>query len=51
MLLVTRGKYGLDLAHTYAAHFSKVLGIEVNNGLGLVVQHIEALIELIENTV
>lgn len=50
-LLVTRGKYGLDLAHTYAAHFSKVPGIEENNGLGLVVLRIEALIELIENTV
>ena len=50
-LLVTCGKYGLDLAHAYAAHFSKVPRIEENNGLGLVVLHIEALIELIENRV
>jgi hypothetical protein len=50
-LLVTWGKYGLDLAHAYAAHFSKVPGIEENNGLGLVVPHIEAWIELIENRV
>ena len=50
-LLVTRGKYGLDLAHAYAAHFSKVPGIEENNGLGLVVLRIEALIKLIENRV
>ena len=50
-LLVTWVKYGLDLAHAYADHFSKVLGIEKNDGLGLVMLCIEALIELIENTV
>ena len=49
-LLVTRGKYGLDLAHAYAAHFSKVPGIGENN-VGLVVLCIEALIELIEDRV
>jgi hypothetical protein len=49
-LLVVRGKYGLDLAHTYAAHFAKVAGIEENNGLGLMAQHVKALIELIDIT-
>lgn len=50
-LLVTRGKYGLDLAHAYTVAFSKLPGIEANNGLGLVVQRIESLIKLIEKTV
>ena len=47
-LLVVRGKYRLDLAHTYVAHFAKVAGIEENNGLGLMAQHVKALIELID---
>jgi hypothetical protein len=47
-LLVVRGKYGLDLAHTYAYHFAKVAGIEENNGLGLMAQRVKALIELID---
>ena len=49
-LLVGQGKYGLDLAHRYAAHFVTVAGIENNNGLGLVAQRIKALIELIDTT-
>ena len=49
-LLVVRGKYGLDLAHTYAAHFTKVAGIEENNGLGLMAQRVKVLIELIDIT-
>ena len=40
-----RGKYGLDIAHRYAAHFATVAGIENNNGLGLVAQCIKTLIE------
>ena len=49
-LLVVRGKYGLDLAHRYAAHFVTVAGIENINGLGLMAQHIKVLIELIDMT-
>jgi len=49
-LLVVRGKYGLDLAHRYAAHFATVAGIENNNGLGLVAQRVKVLIELIDTT-
>jgi hypothetical protein len=49
-LLIARGKYGLDLAHAYAAHFAKVAGIEENNGLGLMAQRVKALIELIDMT-
>jgi hypothetical protein len=48
-LLITRGKYGLDLAYTYVAHFLKVPGIEENDGLGLMALRIEALIKLIED--
>ena len=44
-------KYGLDLAYTYAAHFAKVAGITENNGLGLMAQHVNALIELIDMTI
>jgi len=49
-LLVVRGKYRLDLAHTYADHFAKVAGIKENNGLGLMAQCVKALIELIDIT-
>ena len=48
--LVMQGKYGLDLAHRYAAHFATVAGIENNNGLGLVAQRVKVLIELIDTT-
>ena len=50
MLLVVREKYGLDFADRYAAHFATGAGIENNNGLGLVAQHVKALIELIDMT-
>ena len=46
--LIVRGKYGLDLVHPYVAHFSKVSGIEANNGLSLLAQWVEALIVLID---
>jgi hypothetical protein len=46
--LVIRGKYGLDLVQAYITHFSKVSGIEANNGLHLMAQRVEALITLIE---
>ena len=48
-LLVVRGKYGLDLAYRYAAHFATVVGIKENNALGLVAQRVNALIELIDS--
>jgi hypothetical protein len=48
-LLITWGKYGLYLAHTYAAHFLKVPGIEGDNEWPWAGG--EALIELIENRV
>ena len=44
-LLVVQGKYGLDIAHRYAAHFATVAGIENNNGLDLVAQHVKTSIE------
>jgi hypothetical protein len=46
--LVVRGKYGLDLVQAYVVHFSKVSGIEANNGLHLVAKRVESLIALIE---
>jgi hypothetical protein len=46
--LVVRGKYGLDLVHTYITHFSKISGIEANNGLDMVAQRVDGLITLIE---
>ena len=46
--LVVRGKYGLDLVHAYIAHFSKISGIEVDNGLYMVAQCVDGLITLIE---
>jgi hypothetical protein len=46
--LVVRGKYGLDLVHAYIAHFSKISGIEANNGLDMVAQRVDGLITLIE---
>lgn len=45
-LLVVRGKYGLDLAYRYAAHFATVAGIE--DSLGLVSKRVKTLIELID---
>ena len=46
--LIVRGMYGLDLVHSYVAHFSKVSGIEANNGLSLLAQQVEAPIVLID---
>lgn len=46
--LVVRGKYGLDLVHAYITHFSKISGIEANNGLDMVAQRVDGLITLIE---
>ena len=45
---VVRGKYGLDLVHTYAAHFSHISGVEAYNRLHLVTQRVDALFILIE---
>jgi len=47
-LLVLRGKHGMNLVHAYLAHFSKVSGIEDNNGLFLMAEHVEALTKVIE---
>jgi len=46
--LMVRGKYGLDLVQAYVAHFSKISGIEADNGLSLLAQRVEALIILID---
>jgi hypothetical protein len=47
-LHVVRGKYGLELVHTYALHFSNVPGIEENDSHSLMAQRIEGLIQTIE---
>ena len=46
--LVVRGKHGLNLVQAYLVHFSKVLGVEANNGLFLIVELLDALIKVIE---
>ena len=46
--LVVWGKYGLDLVQAYIAHFSRIPGIEADNGLSLLAQWVEALIALID---
>jgi hypothetical protein len=35
-LCIVRGKYGLELVHAYALHFSNIPGIEENDGQNLV---------------
>jgi hypothetical protein len=49
-LCVMRGKYGLELVHAYALHFSNIPGIEENDidGQNLVAQCIEGLMQIIE---
>jgi hypothetical protein len=47
--LIVRGKYGLDLASAYVAHFAKIPGIEDNSGLHLVAQRVETLVALLES--
>jgi hypothetical protein len=47
--LVVQGKYGLDLVQAYVVHFSKVPGIEMNDGLHLVAQRVEALVTFLES--
>jgi hypothetical protein len=47
--LVIRGKYGLELVLAYIAHFSRVLGIEADNGLYLMAERVDSLIALLES--
>jgi len=46
--LILRGKHGLNLVQAYVIHFSKVPGIELNNGLHLIAECVDALIKVIE---
>jgi hypothetical protein len=46
--LVVQGKYGLELVQAYVVHVSKVPGIEMNDGLHLVAQRVEALVTFLE---
>ena len=46
--LMVQEKYGLDLVHAYITHFSRISGIEANNGLDMMAQHVDELITLIE---
>ena len=46
--LVIRGKHGLNLVQAYLVHFSKVPGLEANNGLFLMAERVNALIKRIE---
>ena len=46
--LILRGKHGLNLIQAYVIHFSKVPVIELNRGLHLVSECIDASIQVIE---
>jgi hypothetical protein len=45
-LLVMRGKYGIERVHTCMTVFSKISGIEKNNGLVLMAARASDLVEL-----
>ena len=45
-LLVMQGKYGIERVHTCMTVFSKISGIEKNNGLVLMAVHASDLVEL-----
>jgi len=44
---IAKGKYGLDLVHSYVLHFSTIAGIEANGGLHLMAERVSALINFI----
>ena len=45
-LLVMQGKYGIKQVHTCMTVFSKILGIEKNNGLVFMAAHASDLVKL-----
>jgi hypothetical protein len=45
---ITRGKQGSDLIYMYLLHFSKIPQMEMNNGLFLMAERVEALIRIIQ---
>ena len=45
-LLIMRGKYGIERVHTCMTIFSKISGIEKNDGLVLMAAHASDLLEL-----
>jgi hypothetical protein len=46
--LIVRGKYGLQLVHSFCVYYAQVLGIADNNGLGLMIMHLRVLLTLIK---
>jgi hypothetical protein len=46
--LILRGKHGLNLVQAYVVHFSTIPGIELNNGLHLIAERVDALIKVVE---
>ena len=47
--LIVHGKYGLKVAHSFASHFANVNGIEIHNGLGLIILQLQQLLKLISD--
>lgn len=46
--LVVRGKYGLELAHSFCVFYAQTSKIADNGGLDLMIMHVQTLIALIE---